>query len=110
MAVRASFKHVRISPQKARAVVNLVRGKKVQSAIDTLNYCPRHAAPIVSKLIKSAVANANVSGGVDIDNLHVSEIYVGCGPSLKRWRARARGMAGPIIKRTSHITVLLEER
>lgn len=106
----AKFKHVRISPQKVRPVVNLVRGKNIQQAIDLLNYCPRSAAPEVLKAIKSAAANANVKGGIDVDNLYVAKIFVGHGPTLKRWRARARGMAGKINKRTSHITVELEER
>jgi len=110
MASKAVFKYVRISPEKVRPVLNLVRGKNVQKAIDILNFCPRRASGEVSKLIKSAIANANVKGGVDVDNLVVSQIYVGHGPTLKRWRAKARGMAGKVLKKTSHITVELDER
>jgi large subunit ribosomal protein L22 len=110
MESRAKFKYVRISPEKVRPVLNLVRGKKVQNAIDALNYCSRRASTIVSKAIKSAVANANVKGGADIDRLYISKIFVGQGPTLKRWRAKARGMAGKISKKTSHITVELAEK
>lgn len=110
MVARAKFKYVRMSPEKVRAVLNLVRGKDVQKAIDILNFCPRRASTVINKVIKSAVANANVKGGVDVDNLYVAKIFVGHGPTLKRWKAKARGMAGRVNKRTSHITVELEER
>ena len=91
-------------------MLTLARGKKVQSALDALNFCQKRASIIVSKLIKSAVANANVQGSIDIDNLYIKEIFVGQGPTLKRWRAKARGMAGKICKRTSHITVKLDTK
>lgn len=110
MAVQAKFKYVRMTPQKVRSVMNLVRGKNIQDAINTLDYCPRRASTVIKKAIKSAAANANVKGGIDIDNLYVSKIFVGQGPTLKRWKAKARGMAGKISKKTSHITVELEER
>lgn len=110
MGVRAEFKYVRISPEKVRSVVNLVRGKRVQDAINALNFCNRRASPVVKKAIKSAAANASVKGGIDIDNLYVAKIFVGHGTMLKRWRAKARGMAGKVNKKTSHITVELEER
>ena len=109
MSVKAKFKYVRMSPQKVRSVMDLVRGKKVQNAIEILNYSSRRAAMVINKAIKSAVANANVKGGVDIDNLYVSSIHVGPGPTLKRWRAKARGMAGKVGRRTSHITIELDE-
>ena len=109
MVSKAISKYVRTSSQKVQRVINLVRGQQVQKAIDLLNFCPQKASVIVSKTIKSAIANANVKGGVDIDNLVVSKITVGQGPTLKRWRARARGMAGRINKRTAHITVELKE-
>lgn len=110
MASRSKFKYVRISPQKVRPVLNLVRGKPVQQAIDLLNFCSRRASTFVSKAIKSAAANANVKGGIDIDNLYVAKIFVDQGPTLKRWRAKARGMAGKVHKKTSHITVELAEK
>lgn len=108
MEACANFKYVRMSPEKVRAVVNLVRGKSVEEAINILNYCPRRASTVINKAIKSAVANANVKGGVDVDKLYVSKIFVGQGPTLKRWRPKARGMAGRISKRTSHLTVELD--
>ena len=93
MVSKAIFKYVRISSQKVQRVVNLVRGENVQKAIDLLNFCPQKASVVVSKAIKSAIANANVKGGVDVDNLVVSKITVGQGPTLKRWRAKARRRA-----------------
>lgn len=110
MGTSAKFKYVRISPEKVRPVLNMVRGKQIQVAIDVLNYSTRKASQIVNKLVKSAVANANQKGGVDVDNLYIKNIFVGQGPTLKRWRAKARGMAGKINKRTSHITVELAEK
>ena len=110
MLTKAEFKYVRISPSKVIPVLNIIRGKNVQQALDTLSFCPRRASPVVTKLLKSAVANANQKGGVDVDNLYVAKIYVGKGPTLKRWRAKARGMAGRIQKKTSHITVELQEK
>lgn len=107
---KACFKYVRVSPQKARAVVNMVRGKDAQGAMDTLKFCRRSVAQSILKLVKSAVANANQKGGVDVDNLYIKKITVGRGPCLKRWRARARGMAGRINKMTSHISIELVER
>lgn len=106
----AKFKYVRITPQKVRPILNVVNGKNVQAAMDLLTFSTKRAAPIVKKLIKSAVANANVKGGIDLDNLYISQIYVGHGPTLKRFRPRARGMAGPVLKKTSHITVELTEK
>lgn len=110
MVTRSEFKYVRISPTKVRSVINLVRGKNVQQAIDTLAICSRSASPVVSKLIKSAVANAHHKGGIDVDNLYISQIVVGQGPTLKRWRAKARGMAGRVSRMTSHITLELAEK
>ena len=109
-ASRAVFKHVRLSPRKMKGVLSLVRGKDLQSAIDTLTYCRRRAAKSVLKLIKSAAANADNKGGFDLDNLVIKTITVSQGPTLKRHRPRSRGMANPILKRTSHITVELAEK
>lgn len=107
---RAIFRYVRISPIKTKAVVDLVRGKDVQEAIDILKFSRRKAAQKVLKLIKSAVSNESQKGGVDIDNLYIKSIEVGKGPYLKRWRARARGMAARFYKKTAHISVELAER
>lgn len=108
--MNATFSHIRMSPQKVRCVVNLVRGKKIGLAIDTLKFCKRSAARPVLKLVQSALANAKQKGGIDPDNLIVKKIVVDNGPLVKKWRARSRGMAHRIIKRSSHISVELEEK
>jgi large subunit ribosomal protein L22 len=109
MEARAVAKYVRISPQKARLVVDLVRGKKVGEAQTILRFTRKGAAGIVGKVLKSAVANAEQNPNIDENILFVKEIYVDQGPSLKRWRARAQGRAAGIKKRMSHITVVLDE-
>jgi len=108
--MNATFTHIRMSPQKVRCVVNLVRGKNVNSAVGILKFCKRSAARPVLKLVRSALANAKQKGGVDPDNLFVKKIVVDNGPLMKKWRARSRGMAHRIIKRSSHISVQLEEK
>jgi large subunit ribosomal protein L22 len=110
MEAKAVVKYVRISPQKARLVVDLVRGKKVGDASTILDFTPKKAARIVKKVLSSAAANAAQNPNIDENILYVKEIFVGQGPSLKRWRARAQGRAAAIKKRTSHITVILDER
>lgn len=109
MEVRAVDKHIRISPQKARLVADMVRGRAVGEAVSMLEYTPKAASQYISKLINSAVANCSNIEGVDIDTLFVKEIYVGQGPTLKRFRARAMGRGTRILKRTCHITVVLDE-
>lgn len=109
-ASKARIKMVRISPRKVRAVANDVRGKGVQEAMDYLTFSRRRAARPLLKLIKSAIASADQKGGVDVDNLFVRELLVDGGPTMKRWMPRARGMATPILKRTSRVSVTLEER
>jgi len=98
-----------MSPQKVRLVADLIRGKKVQEARNTLLYTRKYAAGIVANVLKSAVANAAQNPNIDENILYVKEIFVDQGPSLKRWRARAQGRAAGIKKRTSHITVILDE-
>ena len=109
METTARARYVRISPRKVRLVVDLVRGKKVEDAINILNFTQKRAAKTVYKLLKSAVANAETKGDIDVDNLFVKLIFVGQGPTLKRFMPRAMGRATPILKRTSHITVVLDE-
>jgi large subunit ribosomal protein L22 len=109
MEAKAVVKHVRISPQKARLVVDLIRGKKVEDADARLSFTDKKAAGIVRKVLKSAMANAAQNPNIDENILYVREIFVDQGPSLKRWRARAQGRAASIRKRTSHITVILDE-
>lgn len=109
MEVMAIDKYVRMSSQKARLVVDLVRGKAVSEAISILEYTPKAASSYVFKLINSAVANASSREGVDVDTLFVKRIYVDEGPTLKRFRARAMGRGTRILKRTCHITVVVDE-
>jgi large subunit ribosomal protein L22 len=98
-----------MSPQKVRLVVDLVRGKKVEEARQILQFTRKFAAGPVGKVLDSALANAKQNPNIDENILLVKEIFVDQGPSLKRWRARAQGRAAAIKKRTSHITVVLEE-
>ncbi len=107
---RAKLSHLRVSPRKVRLVCDLVRGKKVQEAIDLLRFTKRGCSKNVMKLIQSALANANNKSGVDVDKLHVNTLFVDQGPTLKRSLPRARGSASPILKRTSHVTVVLAEK
>lgn len=105
MNVSAVLKGVRLSPQKARLVADLVRGKKVDQALNILNFCPKKGADIIKKVVESAIANAEHNEGADIDELRVSTIFVDKGMVYKRIRARAKGRAGKITKPTCHITV-----
>ncbi|MFO7987693.1 MAG: 50S ribosomal protein L22 [Desulfatiglandaceae bacterium] len=109
METRAVAKFIRISPQKVRLVMNQVRGKRVEEAVNLLMFAPQRGAGIVRKLIDSAVANAEENAGLDVDTLYIKRIYADQGPTLKRWRARALGRATRINKRTSHLTVVLDE-
>jgi len=109
METRAVARYVRISPQKARLVVDLIRGRKVDEARVILEFTQKKAAGIVSKLLKSAVANASQKPDIDENVLYVKKIFVDQGPALKRWRARAQGRAASIKKRMSHITIVLDE-
>jgi large subunit ribosomal protein L22 len=110
MEARAKLSYVRLSPQKARLTIDMVRGKGVQDALNILKFSPQKAAPIVSKLVSSAVANAEQKGVSDVDRLVVRAISVDQGPVLKRFMPRAQGRATKIRKPTSHITVILDEK
>ncbi|AKL97049.1 50S ribosomal protein L22 [Clostridium aceticum] len=110
MEAKAIAKFVRIAPRKAQQVVDLVRGKKVDEALAILKYTPKAAAPIVEKVVKSALANAENNYSMDRDSLYVAEIYADQGPTMKRFRPRAMGRATTIRKRTSHIGVVLKEK
>lgn len=105
MQTQAVLKFVRLSPQKGRLLADLVRGKKVDEALNILKYSPQRAAGIVRKVLESAIANAENNDGADVDELKVSAIMVDEGPVMKRIRPRAKGRADRISKRTSHITV-----
>lgn len=110
MEVKASLKYARVGAQKARLVADLVRGKDVSEALKILKFSDKKTAVFIKKLIESAVANADVKGTVDSDNLYVKTIHVDGGPSLKRFRPRAQGRAYGVLKKTSHINVILGER
>src|SRR5437667_8012396 len=105
--VRAEAKWVRVSPRKARLVVDHIRGRSVPEARTVLAFTPRAAARELEKVLRSAIANAEANHGLIGDELYVSAATVDEGPTLKRWRARARGRVGRIHKRTCHITVRL---
>lgn len=109
MEVRATAKFVRRSPQKVRLVMNAVRGKRVDEAMAILRFLPQGAAGEILGVVKSAAANAENNYHMAPEDLWIKRIYADEGPTFKRFRARARGMASPILKRTSHITVIVEE-
>jgi large subunit ribosomal protein L22 len=106
----ASARYVRVTPLKARRVVDLVRGLDVDDAMDLLQVAPQAAAETVRKVLASAVANATTTEGLDANTLVVSKAMVDEGPTMKRWRARAQGRASRINKRTSHITLVVQPR
>lgn len=103
-------KTVRIAPRKVRLVVDLIRGKEVGDAISILRLTPKASSATVEKVLKSAIANAEHNYEMDVNNLYIKEAYVDEGPTLKRFRPRAKGSASQILKRTSHITIVLAER
>ena len=109
METKAVAKYIRISPQKARLVADVVRGKDVDSAITILKFMPKKGARMLRKVIESAVANAMQTEKVDTDTLYIKKILIDGGPMLKRFRPRPMGRAGRILKRTSHITVVVVE-
>ena len=111
MESQATLRYLRMSAQKVRLVANQVRGKDINEALLLLSFSPKKAGEILSKLLKSAVSNAEQTGKVDIDTLYIKKITVDEGPTFPpRWRPRAHGRATPILKRTSHVHVVLEER
>jgi large subunit ribosomal protein L22 len=107
MQVVAKLKHARISPQKCRLVADLVRGQPVGLALATLRFTPKKGADLVRKVLESAIANAENNQSADIDELKVEVIMIDEAPTLKRFHARAKGRGNRIIKRNSHITVLV---
>jgi large subunit ribosomal protein L22 len=108
MEYRAVAKYMRISPQKVRKVVGAVKGKSVEAGLNSLKFMPQKAAGQIAKVVRSAVANAE-QADVDVDALVIRNILADQGPTLKRFRARARGRGTRILKRTTHITVILAE-
>lgn len=106
----AKLSYARISAQKAKFVLDAIRGKDVQKALAILEYNPRYASSVIKKLLNSAIANAENNNGMDPENLYIEECFANKAATMKRIRPRARGMAYRIEKRTSHITVILNER
>jgi large subunit ribosomal protein L22 len=110
MEVKSIARYIRISPTKVRKVAVAVKGKPVEEALNVLGFMPQRSARVLAKVIRSAVANADQQPEIDVDSLSISNIAVNQGPTLKRFRPRAMGRANRILKRTSHITVVLAEQ
>lgn len=106
---KASKKYIRITARKMRLVADLIRGKKVDDALQILKFTPKRAALVIEKVLLSSIANASLKKGVNVDNLHVAKITIDTGPIMKRFMTRAMGRASGIKKRTSHITVCIGE-
>lgn len=109
MEVLAKHRYARISPQKARLVVDQIRGQSVEQALTILTFSNKKAAGLVQKVLESAIANAEHNEGADIDELTISKAFVDEGPTMKRIQARAKGRANRILKRSSHITVTVSD-
>ena len=109
MEVKATAKYMRISAQKVRKIVGAIKGKPAEAGINALKFMPQKSAGLVEKILRSAIANADQNANMDVDSLVIKNIIVNEGPTLKRFRARARGRASRILKRTSHITVIVSE-
>ena len=108
MAWSAKHKYARISPRKVRLVADLIRGRGVQDALNLLKFSPNRASVMVSKVLTSAIANAN-EAEASVEDLIVDRAFVDEGPTIKRFQPKDRGRANPIMKRTSHITVVVEQ-
>jgi large subunit ribosomal protein L22 len=110
MEVKATAKFIRRSPRKIRLVMDAVRGKRVDEAVAILRFMPQGGSREILNVVKSAAANAENNFQMAPEDLFIKRIFADEGPTVKRFRARSRGMAAPILKRTSHITVIVEER
>ncbi|HYA39952.1 MAG TPA: 50S ribosomal protein L22 [Syntrophobacteraceae bacterium] len=110
MEVRAVGKYLRVSPQKTRLVADMVRGKKVDEALTLLRFTPKKSGRLITKVLRSAMANAENTKAGDLERLYIKIIKIDQGPRLKRFRPRAMGRATRIIKPSSHITVVLDEK
>jgi len=109
MEALAKHRFARTSPQKARLVADQIRGLPVDKALDVLTYSNKKAAELVKKVLESAIANAEHNDGADIDELTVAKVFVDAGPTMKRIKTRAKGRADRILKRSSHITVVVAD-
>ena len=110
MEAKAIQRYVRITPRKCNQVLELIRGQSVDTATTTLQFTPKYGARLVQKVLKSAVSNALQQGRVRMEDLFVKEAVVGAGPTLKRWLPRAQGRATPLLKRMSHVSVVVATR
>jgi large subunit ribosomal protein L22 len=110
MEVKAIAKYIRVSPRKIRLLMDEIRGKKVEEALNLLTFAPQKGAPILRKLVNSALANAGQYPDIDVDSLFIKRVFANEGPTLKRFRPRAMGRATHIRKRSCHLTVILDER
>ncbi|MHC4179835.1 MAG: 50S ribosomal protein L22 [Planctomycetota bacterium] len=109
MAWKSQHRYARMSARKVRLMADLIRGRHVQDALNILKFSPNRAAGMISKVLTSAVASAN-EGEANVEKLFVQEAFINEGPTMKRWRPKDRGRAHPIMKRSSHITVVVEEQ
>ena len=110
MEAKAVAKYVRIAPRKVRVVMNLIRGKNIAEAFAILKFTPKAGSEVLTKVLKSAVANAENNFDMDSDRLYIKTAFVDEGPTLKRIHPRSRGQAFKILKRTSHITIIVDEK
>lgn len=110
MEAKAIAKYVRVSPLKVNYICSEIQGKQVDEALSMLKFTPKKGAKVLEKVLNSAIANAENNLDLDRDNLYVKRAYANDGPHMKRFRPKARGMAYPILKRTSHIGVIVEDR
>lgn len=110
MEVKADLRYIRVGTQKARLVADAIRGKGVNEAIRVLTFMPKKSAVFMKKLVESAVANAEQKKVIDIDNLYIKTVMVDEGPDIKRFRPRAQGRAFQVRKKTSHVSLVLDER
>lgn len=110
MESSAIAKYVRLSPRKVRLIMDEIRGRKVEEAINMLSFTPQKGGKILKKLINSAISNAQQNTGIDVDKLYIKRIFADEGPTLKRFSPRAQGRATRILKRTCHLTVILNDK
>lgn len=110
MESKAVAKYVRIAPRKVRVVMDLIRGKNVAEAFAILKFTPKAGAEVVEKVLRSAVANAENNFDMDVEKLYVKTVFADQGPTLKRIHPRSRGQAFKILKRTSHVTIVVDEK
>lgn len=110
MEAKAIARHIRIAPRKIRIVIDLIRGRNVGEAFAILKHTPKIGSEVIEKVLKSAAANAEHNYDMNTDNLYVAAAYVDQGPTLKRIHPRSRGQAFKILKRSSHVTIIVKER